>query len=122
MQADQYSVLKALRKSAGGDARKIGPRTTSDSVNPLGSGEADQIDPVVAEALTPYQVEWLSRQCKDLGLKRLQVLRQALFEWIDEHPDYRFSANTFGYVMRVALENYINRHEGEFVPVRPRTL
>ena len=96
--------------------------TTSDSVNPLGSGEADQIDPVVAEALTPYQVEWLSRQCKDLGLKRLQILRQALFEWIDEQPHYRFSANTFGYVMRVALENYMNRHEGEFVPAWPRTL
>ncbi len=43
--------------------------TTKDSINPLGSGETDQIDPVVAEALTPYQVEWLSRQCKDLGLK-----------------------------------------------------
>ncbi len=53
--------------------------TTSDSINPLGSGKTDQIDPVVAEALTPYQVEWLSRQCKDLGLKRLQILRQALF-------------------------------------------
>ena len=96
--------------------------TTSDSINPLGSGETDQIDPVVAEALTPYQVEWLSRQCKDLGLKRLQILRQALFEWIDEHPDYRFSANTFGDLMRVALENYMSRHESEFVPVRPRTL
>ena len=96
--------------------------TTSDSVNPLGSGETDQIDPVVAEALTPYQIEWLNRQCKDLGLKRLQILRQALFEWIDEHPDYRLSANTFGYVMRVALENYINWHEGVFVPIRPRTL
>lgn len=122
MQADQYSVVKALRKKRGRDARKIVPMTTSDSVNPLGSGETDQIDPVVAEALTPYQIEWLNRQCKDLGLKRLQILRQALFEWIDEHPDYRLSANTFGYVMRVALENYINRHEGEFVPVRPRTL
>jgi hypothetical protein len=65
-----------------GDARKIGPMTTSNSINPLGSGETDQIDPVVAEALTPYQIEWLSRQCKDLGLKRLQILRQALFEWI----------------------------------------
>ena len=35
--------------------------TTSDSINPLGSGETDQIDPVVAEALTPYQIEWLSK-------------------------------------------------------------
>jgi hypothetical protein len=94
--------------------------TTSNSINPLGSGETDQIDPVVAEALTPYQVEWLSRQCEDLRLKRLQILRQTLFEWINEHPNYRFSANNFGYVMRVALENYMKRHEGEFVAVRSR--
>ncbi len=69
-----------------------------------------------------YQVECLFRQCQDLRLKKLQILRQALFEWIDKHPDYRFSANTFGYVMRVALENYMNRHGAEFVPVRPRTI
>jgi hypothetical protein len=94
----------------------------SHSIHPLGYGDTDQIDPVVAEALTPYQVEWLFRQCQDLRLKKLQILRQALFEWIDEHPDYRFSASTFGYVMRVALENYMNRHEAEFVPVRPRTM
>ena len=91
-------------------------------MHPLGYGDTDQIDPAVAAALTTYQVEWLFRQCQELSFKKLQILRQALFEWIDEHPDYRFSANTFGYVMRVALENYINRHEGEFVPVRPRTL
>ena len=96
--------------------------STSHSVNPLGSGDTDQIDPVVAEALTLYQVEWLCRQCKDLRLKKLQILRQALFEWIDEHPEYRFSASTFGYVMRVALENYMCRHEAEFVSVRPRTM
>ena len=96
--------------------------STSHSIHPLGYGETDQIDPVVAEALTTYQVEWLFRQCQDLRFKKLQILRQALFEWIDEHPDYRFSASTFGYVMRVALENYMNRHRAEFVSVRPRTI
>jgi hypothetical protein len=88
---------------------------TNDSTNPLGNLEADEIDPAVAEALTPYQAEWLRTQCSELGLKKLQILRQALFEWIDEHQDYRFSAAIFGSEMRAALENYISRHNEEFV-------
>jgi hypothetical protein len=58
--------------------------STSQSIHPLGYGDTDQIDPVVADSLTTYQVEWLSRQCQDLGFKKLQILRQALFEWVDE--------------------------------------
>jgi hypothetical protein len=91
----------------------------SQSMHPLGYGDTDQIDPVVAEALTTYQVEWLFRQCQELSFKKLQILRQALFEWVDEHPDYRFSVSTFGSVMRVALENYMNRHQAEFMSARP---
>ena len=75
---------------------------TNDSTHPLGDLGADEIDPAVAEALTPYQAEWLRTQSSELGLKKLQVLRQALFEWIREHPDYRFSAATFGSEMRAA--------------------
>jgi hypothetical protein len=93
--------------------------SASQSIHPLGCGDTDEIDPVVAEALTTYQVEWLFRQCQDLRLKKLQILRQALFEWVGEYPDYRFSASTFGYVMRVALENFMNRHNAEFISARP---
>jgi hypothetical protein len=52
---------------------------------------------------------------QELSKKKLQILRQALFEWVDEHPDYRFSVSTFGSVMRIALENYMNRHQAEFM-------
>jgi hypothetical protein len=96
--------------------------STSRSIHPLGFGDTDQIDPVVAEALTSYQVEWLFRQCQDLRFKKLQILRQALFEWIQYHPDYRFSDGTFGSVMCVALQNYMNLHEAEFISVRPRAI
>jgi hypothetical protein len=58
--------------------------STSQSIHPLGYGDTDEIDPVVAEALTTYQVEWLFRQCQDLRLKKLQIFRQALFEWVGE--------------------------------------
>ena len=47
-------------------------------MHPLGYGDIDQIDPAVAAALTTSQVEWLFRQCQELSLKKLQILRQAL--------------------------------------------
>ena len=79
-------------------------------MQPLGDMEADEIEPGVAAALTPHQIEWLHRKCSELHLKKLQILRQALFEWLDEHPDYRFSASTFGPTMWAAMEKFINRH------------
>ena len=87
---------------------------TIQSIHPLGNAETDQIDPAVAKALAPYQVEWLFRQSQELRLTKLQILRQALFEWVGEHPGYRFSAIGFGYVVRDALENYMDRQKAEF--------
>ena len=93
---------------------------TSDPTHPLGNEDSDQIDPVVAQALTPYEIEWLRRQCHELKLRKLQILRQALIEWISEHPTYRFKEEDFGDTMRIALEKFIRRHSQEFVPVNER--
>ena len=90
---------------------------TSDPTHPLGDEDSDQIDPAVARALTPYEMEWLRRQCDELKLKKLQILRQALIEWIGEHPEYRFYEQRFGETMRIALEKFIGTHSQEFVPV-----
>jgi hypothetical protein len=90
---------------------------TSDPTHPLGHEDNDQIDPAVARALTPYEMEWLRRQCDELKLKKLQILRQALIEWIGEHPEYRFYEEQFGDTMRIALEKFIGTHSREFVPV-----
>ena len=90
---------------------------TSDPTHPLGNEESDQIDPAVARALTPHEMEWLRRQCHELKLRKLQILRQALIEWISEHPAYRFNEESFGDTMRIALEKFIRRHSQEFVPV-----
>ena len=94
---------------------------TIQSIHPLGNAETDQIDPAVTEALTPLQAEWLFRQSQELRLRKLQILRQALFEWVGAHPGYRFAASTFGSVVRDALENYMDRHKAEFVPARETT-
>ena len=89
----------------------------SDPIHPLGHEDNDQIDPTVARALTPDEMEWLHRQCHELKLKKLQILRQALFEWISEHPGYRFHEEDFGDTMRIALEKFIRQHSREFVAI-----
>ena len=90
---------------------------TSDPTHPLGHEDSDQIDPAVAQALTPYEIQWLRRQCDELNLKKLQILRQALIEWIGEHPEYRFYEDSFGDTMRIALEKFMRQHTREFVAV-----
>ena len=65
--------------------------TDSDQTHPLGDEETDQINPAVAEGLSPEQIDFLCRQSAVVGRKKLQVLRQALFEWVSEHLEYRLT-------------------------------
>jgi hypothetical protein len=90
--------------------------TDSDQTHPLGDEETDQINPAVADALTPEQIDFLCRQSTVVGRKKLQVLRQALFEWVSEHLEYRFTEALFADTVRSALEEFMYRHRAE-VPV-----
>jgi hypothetical protein len=87
--------------------------TNSDRTHPLGDEETDQINPAVAAGLTPAQLEWLCAQSDLVGRKKLQILRQALFEWVGEHLEYRFNEARFGDTVRRALEEFINRQSAE---------
>jgi hypothetical protein len=87
----------------------------SDQTHPLGDEATDQINPTVADGLTPAQLEWLGRQSSVVGRKKLQILRQALFEWVGEHLEYRFDEARFGDTIRRALEEFMKRHS-EDVP------
>jgi hypothetical protein len=89
--------------------------TNSERTHPLGDEETDKINPAVAEGLTPTQLEWLSAQSDVVGRKKLQILRQALFEWVGEHLEYRFNESRFGDTVRHALEEFMNRHSAEVV-------
>ena len=86
---------------------------SSDQTHPLGDEETDQINSAVAEVLTSVQLEWLSNQSALAGCKKLQILRQALFEWVGEHMEYRFNEARFGDTVRNALEEFMNRHRAE---------
>jgi hypothetical protein len=87
--------------------------SNSDQIHPLGDEETDQINSAVAEELSPAQLEWLTSQSALLGRKKLQILRQALFEWVGEHLGYRFTEARFGDTVRGALEEFMNRHREE---------
>jgi hypothetical protein len=82
----------------------------TDQTHPLGDEETDQINPAVADGLTPAQLEWLGNQSTVVGRKKLQILRQALFEWVGEHLEYRFDEARFGDTVRRALEEFMTRH------------
>jgi hypothetical protein len=80
--------------------------TIKDPAQLLGNMDADEIDPVVAEGLTPYQVEWLRRQRSDLGMQKLQILRQALFEWmIKLYQRYHTTIFVTGQLNKVGWES-----------------
>jgi hypothetical protein len=87
--------------------------TNSDQTHPLGDEETDQINPAVADGLTPEQLDFLCSQSTVVGRKKLQILRQALFEWVSEHLEYRFTEAHFGDTVRRALEEFMHRHRAE---------
>jgi hypothetical protein len=87
--------------------------SNSDQTHPLGDEETDQINSAVAEVLTPAQLEWLGSQSTVAGCKKLQILRQALFEWVGEHMEYRFNEARFGDTVQHALEEFMNRHQAD---------
>lgn len=89
--------------------------SNSDQTHPLGDEETDQINPAVAGELTTSQIEWLNRQSTAVGRKKLQILRQALFEWVGGHQEYRFSEDHFGDTVGRALEEFMNRHRVEIL-------
>ena len=94
--------------------KEIDQMSNSDQTHPLGDEETDQINPAVAKGLTPAQLRWLCGESDDAGRKKLQILRQALFEWVSEHPEYRFTESLFADTVRCALEEFMTRHHAEY--------
>jgi hypothetical protein len=87
--------------------------TNSDQSHPLGDEETDQINLAVADGLTAAQLEWLCTQSAVVGRKKLQILRQALFEWVSENLEYRVTEARFGDIVRRALEEFMKRNGAE---------
>jgi hypothetical protein len=81
-----------------------------------GSGP-DEIAPSIQAKLLSYQVRWLSKQCDKLKSKKGKVLTEAFDEWLVRYSDQIIQAGNLGDLVSAALDEFINRHRDEFVPV-----
>ena len=72
--------------------------------------------------LSSCQVRWLNKQCDKLKSKKSKVLTEAFDEWLVRHSDQIIQAGNLGDLVSAALDEFINRHRAEFLPVEPRRL
>jgi hypothetical protein len=86
---------------------------TPDGVTSNGSNDPDQVDPWVQAQLSTYQLRWLNTQGRFTSPARL--LKNALVEWVVRHPDDWFRGTRVCDAIRLALSEFIDRHEDEFL-------
>jgi hypothetical protein len=64
-----------------------------------------------------YQVRWLNKQCDELKYKEATVLAKVLDEWLVPHSEEIIQAGNFDDLVGTALDEFINRHRDEFLPL-----
>ncbi len=84
---------------------------------PFSDGGADEIAPSIQAKLSSYQVRWLNKQCEELKYKKGKVLAEVFDEWLVRHSGEIIRAGNLGDLVSVALDEFINRHRDEFLPV-----
>jgi hypothetical protein len=82
----------------------------------------EEIAPSIQAKLSSYQVRWLNKQCDKLKSKKGKVLTEAFDEWLVGHSDQIIQAGNLGDLVSAALDEFINRHRDEFLPVEPLRL
>jgi hypothetical protein len=86
---------------------------TPDGVAPNDSNDPDQVDPWVQAQLSTYQLRWLKTQCCFASPAKL--LKNALVEWVIRHPDDWLRGTRICDAIRLALNEFIDRHKDEFL-------
>jgi len=84
---------------------------------PFSGGGVDEIAPSIQAKLSSYQVRWLNRQCDELKYKKGKVVAKVFDEWLVRHSDQIIQAENFDDLVSAALDEFINRHRDEFLPV-----
>lgn len=84
---------------------------------PFSGSGPDDIALLVRARLSSYQVRWLNTQCDKLKRQKGMVLTEIFDEWLVRHSDVVIQAGNFGDIVSVALDEFINRHRDEFLPV-----
>jgi len=94
----------------------------NEEIAPFSGSGPDEIAPSIQAKLLSYQVRWLSKQCDKLKSKKGKVLTEAFDEWLVRYSDQIIQAGNLGDLVSAALDEFINRHRDEFLPVEPLRL
>ena len=94
----------------------------NEEIAPFSGSGPDEIAPSIQAKLSSYQVRWLNKQCDKLKSKEGKVLTEAFEEWLVRHSDRIIQAGNLGDLVSAALDEFINRHRDEFLPVEPLRL
>lgn len=84
---------------------------------PFSCSGPDDITLLIRARLSRYQVRWLNTQCDNLKRERGKLLIEIFDEWLVRHSDDVIRAGNLGDIVSVALDEFINRHRDEFLPV-----
>ena len=77
----------------------------------------DVIPPNIRESLTEFHLRWLETQRRELNATYDEILENVFIEWLARHSDALQVSLVYGEVLRHALDEFIDRHEEEFLPV-----
>jgi hypothetical protein len=73
----------------------------------------NEVDPWVRTQLSTHHLRWLEKQRS--AVDPTEVLKFALAEWVVRHPEDWFGETDVGVAIRRALDEFIVRHQAEFV-------
>jgi hypothetical protein len=78
-----------------------------------GGDEPHRVDPWIQAQLSTDQVRWLNNQATVVD--QVQLLKSALAEWVVRHPEIWFQGTRLSDAVRLALTEFIDRHNDEFI-------
>jgi hypothetical protein len=84
-----------------------------DGLRSNGSDDPEQVDPWIQAQLSTDQVRWLKTQSG--AVNQAELLKNALAEWVVRHPEDWFRGTRLSDAIRLALTEFINRHQDEFI-------
>lgn len=80
--------------------------------------QPDQSGHTVRVVVSATQFDWLAKQCEFLGIPKEQLVVDAMEEWFCRNREAVIPADLSWTVQR-ALDEFMNRHREEFLPVEP---
>jgi hypothetical protein len=78
-------------------------------------GDPDKIHARIQAELSTDQILWLEKQSRLID--KTELLRYAVMEWVGRHPIDWLRGTRVGDAIRLALNEFIERHKDEFLSV-----